>query len=288
MKDSELGRTYSDGEIICKEGEKGDLMYVVQSGRVEITKMTPSGELNITILEKGEILGEMALFGKMPRSATARASGSARVLSIDKKKLFQTINRDPTLVLKILDSMSHRIKKLTDELAGLKKNKLNILQIYSDVDETCRLVLEGIRSIIPTDNGSIMLLDDDGKTLSIKSAFGNKSSRKMVFTAGEGIAGDVLKTGKAELVNNVSMDSRFISGEININSILCAPLGTKNHNFGVINLSNASEKLFTLEDLKLLHSLAFYVYIAILNARNFAKLNTATDIVLRNATMLDM
>ena len=122
MKDGELGRSYSDGEIICKEGEKGDLMYVVQSGEVEITKMTHSGELRITTLEKGEILGEMALFGKMPRSATARASGRAKVLSIDKKKLFQTISRDPTLVLKILDSMSHRIKRLTDELAELKRN----------------------------------------------------------------------------------------------------------------------------------------------------------------------
>ncbi len=288
MKDGELGKTYSDGEIICKEGDKAETMYVVQSGKVEITKKTGSGEMIIAVLEKGEILGEMALFGKMPRSATARASGDTRVITVDKKKLFQTISRDPTLVFKILDSMSHRIKKLTEDMTVLKKDKLNILKIYSDIDETCKIVLDEIRNIIPTDNGSIMLLGDDGKTLSIKAAFGNKSARKMIFALGKGIAGDVLKTGKAELVNNVLLDSRFISGETHINSMLCVPLRGERHNFGVINLSNTSEKMFTLEDLKLLHSLAFYVYIAILNARNFAKLNTATDVVLKSATMLDM
>jgi CRP-like cAMP-binding protein len=287
MKDNELGRVYSGGEIICKEGEKGEAMYVIQSGKVKITKKAPSGELKIAALEKGEIFGEMALFDRLPRSATATASGEARVLIIDKKKLFSTINRDPTLVFKILDSMSRRIRRLNDEFTKLKKNKLDIFA-YMDVDETCKIILEEAKNVIIADNGSIMLIDDNGKSLSIKAAFGTKSDTKMKFTLGEGIAGDVLRTGKAELVNNVSMDSRFISGKVHINSMLCIPLRGKGHNFGVINLSNSSEKLFTLEDLKLLHSLAIYVAIAILNAKNFAELNTATDEVLRHATMLDM
>ncbi len=288
MKDSELGRAYSDGDIICKEGEKGEVMYVIQSGKVKITKKTPSGDLKITALEKGEIFGEMALFDKLSRSATAAALGGTRVLSIDKKKLFSTINRDPTLVFKILDSMSRRIRKLNDEFTKLKKNKLDILHLYTNVDETCKLVLEEAQNIITADNGSIMLLEDKEKSLFIKAAFGTKSDAKVKFTFGEGIAGDVLRTGKAELINNALMDSRFISGKVHINSMLCVPLRDKSHNFGVINLSNTSEKLFTLEDLKVLHSLAIYVAIAIQNAKNFAGLNTATDEILRHATMLDM
>lgn len=38
MKEGELGRVYSDGEIIFKEGETGHVMYVIQSGKVKITK----------------------------------------------------------------------------------------------------------------------------------------------------------------------------------------------------------------------------------------------------------
>ena len=80
MKDSDyLGRTYEDGEVIFREGDKGEGMYVIQAGKVKITKQTTSGEVTLSVLEDGDIFGEMALFDKLPRSATATASGEARV-----------------------------------------------------------------------------------------------------------------------------------------------------------------------------------------------------------------
>jgi GAF domain-containing protein len=105
---------------------------------------------------------------------------------------------------------------------------------------------------------------------------------------GEGIAGDVLKTGKAELINNVSMDPRYKKGIAHITSVLCVPLKGKNTHFGVINFSRSSETIFTLEDLKLLRSIAIYASIAITNAMNFSMLKNVTDEVLRHATILDM
>lgn len=72
MKDSELGNLYSNGEIICTEGEKGNAMYVIKSGKVRITKNTPAGNVKIATLNKGEIFGEMALFDKLPRAAQQR------------------------------------------------------------------------------------------------------------------------------------------------------------------------------------------------------------------------
>lgn len=288
MKDGELGRIYSDGEVIFKEGAKGEGMYVIQSGKIKITKETDSGEVTIATLENGEIFGEMALFDRLPRSATATAIGEARILSIDKKKLFATISRDPTLVFKILESMSSRIRRLDEELMRLKKSSKDVLHICVDTNETCSLVLEEARNIIKADNGSIMLLDAEGKFLSINAAFGSQSDPKMKFSVGKGIAGDVLRTGRAELVNNVSMDSRFVPGAARIKSMLCVALRCKDHNFGVINMSNFSEKLFTLDDLKLLDSLAIYTSLAIQNAINFSHLKISTDEVLRHATMLRM
>jgi len=126
MKDHGLGRVYSGGEIIFKEGDEGDRMYVVQSGKVQITKKTASGNISVATLEDGEIFGEMALFDRLPRSATAVAAGEARILSIDKKKLFQTISRDPTLVFKIIESMSRRIRRLDEEFSKLNKNTLDL------------------------------------------------------------------------------------------------------------------------------------------------------------------
>ena len=116
MKEGELGKMYSDGEIIFKEGERGDVMYVIQSGEVKISKKLVSDHTIIATLHSGEIFGEMAIFDKLPRSATAMASGEARVLSIDKKKLLSTISHDPTLAFKIIETMSQRIRKLDENL----------------------------------------------------------------------------------------------------------------------------------------------------------------------------
>jgi CRP/FNR family cyclic AMP-dependent transcriptional regulator len=124
MKDGDfLGRVYSDGEVIFKEGDKGEGMYVVQSGKVRITRRTPSGEVVLNTIGSGDILGEMAIFDKLPRSATASAEGEARVLSVDKTKFFKLISKDPTTAFKIIESMSSRIRSLNDELLEYKKKK---------------------------------------------------------------------------------------------------------------------------------------------------------------------
>ncbi len=288
MSYAELGNVYSDGEVIFEEGEKGEDMYVIQAGKVKITRKTGDVDLTIATLDTGEVFGEMSLFDKLPRSANATADGEARVLHIDKKKFFSTVSRDPSLVFKIMESTSQRIRSLNDEFTRLKKSKMDVLHACMDVDETCKLILEEARNIVTTDNGSIMLYDAAAKSLTIKSAFGDNTPSKMEFTVGEGVAGDVLKTGKAELVNNVSLDSRYVKGGADIHSMLCAPLKGKGQIFGVINLSNSSEKMFTIENLKILHSLSIYSSIAIMNARSFGELSSATEDVLMHATMLDM
>ncbi|MGO9614233.1 MAG: GAF domain-containing protein [Dissulfurispiraceae bacterium] len=288
MKEGELGKVYADGQIIFNEGTTGEVVYVVQSGKVKITKKTESGEVTIATLVEGELFGEMAVFDRLPRSATAVALGDARVLSVDKKKLFTTINRDPTLVFKMLESMSQRIRRLDGEVMKLKNSSRDVLHTSVDIDETCSLMLEEVRNLINADNGSIMLLDDKGKSLLTRSAFGAGADPKLRLSVGEGIIGDVLRTGKSELVNNVSKDSRFIAGSAEITSMLCVALRSKDHNFGVLNLINSSERGFTLDDVKLLDSLAFFISLAIQSAINFYHLTDSTNEMLKHATMLHM
>ncbi len=288
MKEGELGKIYSDGEVIFREGETGNVMYVIQSGKVKITKKVESGEVDIATLHHGEIFGEMALFDRLPRSASAVALGDARVLSVDKKKLFSTISRDPTLVFKLLESMSQRIRKLDEELTKLKRNNAEVRHVFIDIDEACKFILDEARNIIKPDSGSIMILDEMGEFLTIRAAFGSESPSKMKFKAGEGIAGDVLKTGKAELINNVSADGRFVSGSSKITSMLCVPLKCREARIGVINMSSAHDRVFTQEDLKLLHSLAIYASIAIQSSMNLSTLKSITDEVLKSAAVLNM
>ena len=116
-----LGTTYEDGQRIVKQGEVGDCMYIVQKGNVEVIAESPDGEIRLAVLGAGEVFGEMALFTKTPRSATVRASGKARVLSIDRRGFVKRIHEDPSLAFGILRKMSERIGTLNQQVSSLTK-----------------------------------------------------------------------------------------------------------------------------------------------------------------------
>jgi hypothetical protein len=122
MKMGELGRTYRQGETIFHEGEKGDNMYVIQSGTVDVVRRGNEGEVRLAELGPGEIFGEMAMFGRNIRSATVRAAGEVRVMTVDRKIFMQKIHQDPSLAFRIMEKMSQRIRNLNDELARLSPN----------------------------------------------------------------------------------------------------------------------------------------------------------------------
>jgi CRP-like cAMP-binding protein len=120
-----LGKIYRDGDEIIRQGNAGESMYVVQSGRVEVVQKTENGgEQHLAFLEAGNFFGEMSVFEKEVRSATVRAAGEARVLKIDKKTLLRRIREDPLLAVNLLKTMSHRIRVLDAELAHHRDTQL--------------------------------------------------------------------------------------------------------------------------------------------------------------------
>ncbi|NNC91712.1 MAG: cyclic nucleotide-binding domain-containing protein [Acidimicrobiia bacterium] len=114
----ELGKVYADGEVIIAEGETGDCMYVIQSGRVEVVTGADGVEYKVAELEGGDFFGEMALFDKEVRSATVRALGEARVLTVDKRTLLKRMSENPLLALNLLKTMSKRIRALDDRVSA--------------------------------------------------------------------------------------------------------------------------------------------------------------------------
>ena len=64
----ELGKVYQAGEVIIRQGEGGDHMYVIQEGRVEVVVDQGGKEVRLGIREAGHFLGEMAIFERAPRS----------------------------------------------------------------------------------------------------------------------------------------------------------------------------------------------------------------------------
>lgn len=120
LRFAKLGKVYKDGERIVTQGDAGECMYVVQSGKVEIMLESSERNVTLTVLKPGEFFGEMSLFTKSPRSATAVARGKAQVLTIDKKGFLKRIHQDPSLVFLMLKKLSKHIQALNSEVMRLE------------------------------------------------------------------------------------------------------------------------------------------------------------------------
>ncbi len=122
MAIGELGKVYQDGEEIICEGEQGNCMFVIQEGEVEVIIAGEDGqEIRLGVRGGGEFFGEMAIFDRDVRSATVRALGEARVLTVDKKNFMRRVHEDPSLAFRLVETMSRRIRELGEEVARLQK-----------------------------------------------------------------------------------------------------------------------------------------------------------------------
>ncbi len=114
-------REFNDGDLIFEEGDDSREMYVVVDGEVIVTKRSSAREITLATLRKGDIVGEMSLLESLPRSATARARGTTRLLAIQPGGFLLKIRRDPTFAFEMLQTLSRRIRVTNDNLM----NELN-------------------------------------------------------------------------------------------------------------------------------------------------------------------
>lgn len=171
---------------------------------------------------------------------------------------------------------------LLKELERYKKLLSATLLLNSSLEPSYiyKKTLEAITEIVNAEVSSLLLYDEEKEELYFDVALGEKGEiiKKIRLKIGEGIAGNVAKTRKSLIVNDVNQDPRFFkkadeqSGFIT-KSILCSPLIHKNKLLGVIQAINKKNYgLFSDEDLSLFESFANIVAIALENANLFNKL----------------
>ncbi len=119
MSENNMGKMFCDGEIIVRQGDPGDCMFVIQSGRVEVVQRRNDEEFCLAVLEAGDCFGEMALFGEESRSADVRAVGEVWLLTLEKRAFLRRVHQDPTLAFRILEKMADRIRKLDEMVVRL-------------------------------------------------------------------------------------------------------------------------------------------------------------------------
>jgi len=110
------GVVYDRGEVVCQQGEKGDTLFIIQSGAVEVSRRNKDSELVLALLEQGDFFGEMVLLDDFNRSATVKAIRKTRILSLTKKAFLGKLQEDPGVSLHLIQGISRRIENTRELL----------------------------------------------------------------------------------------------------------------------------------------------------------------------------
>lgn len=114
-----FGREFSQGTVLFREGEPGREMYVVQRGRVDISKRAGDVETILSSLGPGEFLGEMAILNDKPRSATATCAEDSRLLVIDARTFEAMIRSNAEISVRMIKKLADRLQRADDQIENL-------------------------------------------------------------------------------------------------------------------------------------------------------------------------
>jgi CRP/FNR family cyclic AMP-dependent transcriptional regulator len=111
---------YSRGSIILHEGDLGDDTYLIMRGKVKVIVTHADGkEIILNTLKSGDFFGEMAVFEKMPRSATIVAAEDCEFLIMSRENITDLIKRNPQIAFKLLSDMSRRVREADEQISSL-------------------------------------------------------------------------------------------------------------------------------------------------------------------------
>ena len=106
--DSKKKESFSPGDVIFSQGQKGDFMYVILEGEVLII----AGSRVVDELSQGDLFGEMALIDESPRSATATAKSEAILAPVDQADFLFLIQHSPFFSIHVMRILAERMRRM--------------------------------------------------------------------------------------------------------------------------------------------------------------------------------
>ncbi|CAA9308645.1 MAG: cAMP-binding proteins - catabolite gene activator and regulatory subunit of cAMP-dependent protein kinases, partial [uncultured Frankineae bacterium] len=111
---------YSRGETVFSEGEQGDSLYIVLTGKVKVGRRAADGRENmLSVMGPADMFGELSLFDPGPRTATATVLTDARLASLAHSDLRPWIKDRPEIAEQLLRVLARRLRRTNDALADL-------------------------------------------------------------------------------------------------------------------------------------------------------------------------
>lgn len=150
MAEDRVAKTFIAGTVLFRDGDGGDSMYVVQSGRIRIFKEVRGREKTLAFLGPGEFFGEMSILNRKPRTGSAEAVEDSKVLVIDGEMFASMITKNSEIAVRLIQRLSNR---LDDSNA--------LIDILMHRDPTARALLGLARAAVamgtPYDDGTVMV-----------------------------------------------------------------------------------------------------------------------------------
>ena len=113
------------GDVLFTEGEAGDRLYVITSGKIKLGRSSLDGRENLlAVLGPGEMFGELSLFDPGPRTATATAVSDALLVGLGHDNLQEWLSGRPDVARQLLGALARRLRRTNEALADL---------VFSDV-----------------------------------------------------------------------------------------------------------------------------------------------------------
>lgn len=141
------------GEVLFKEGQRGDRLYVIGAGKIKLGRSSVDGRENLmAILGPGEMFGELSLFDPGPRTATATAVADTELIGMGNESLQEFLRDRPAVSLALLASLARRLRRTNDSVADL---------VFTDVPGRVAKALLDLSSRFgrPTDEGLLVAHD---------------------------------------------------------------------------------------------------------------------------------
>jgi CRP/FNR family cyclic AMP-dependent transcriptional regulator len=130
---SRFGKVIPANTILFHEGDVGEEMFIIQSGRVKISKRIRGVEKTLATLEKGEFFGEMAILNDKPRSASAETLEGCEMLVIDRKTFDALIRGNVEIAVRFIKRLADRLREANDQMENLmiKDNTSRLVSILA-------------------------------------------------------------------------------------------------------------------------------------------------------------
>jgi CRP/FNR family transcriptional regulator, cyclic AMP receptor protein len=147
-----FGKEFSRGTVLFSEGEPGKEMYVLQSGRVTISKHVRDVEKVLAVLGPGEFFGEMAIISNKPRNASATVSEEAKLLVIDPKTFEGMIRGNSEIAVRMIKKLAERLSEADAQIENLLLSDPSsriVHQILQVAQSRGRTLEEGVEIDLP-------------------------------------------------------------------------------------------------------------------------------------------